>query len=209
MLIWTVGLGLFYCTWSQIRSHFFSLSYCLRSRALSGGRFMEFWEKKNFFNYHTKLLSFVFSNIYMFCNYFVFRFTFKKIKYCSSYIVNPASSKWLQEACGFFQRICSYSSCLTHEPNVPTEPSFHTYPSLNQESTTWPSATQKAQTKTFYRAARSSISCGVYNFYILHIFNMPAAWFTIWEPHVSQSGWVVVVGTWEFFTKSQNINNTP
>lgn len=33
-------------TWSQIRSHFFSLSYCLRSRALSGGRFMEFWKRK-------------------------------------------------------------------------------------------------------------------------------------------------------------------
>lgn len=30
-------------TWSQMRSHFFSLSYCRRSRALSGGRFMELW----------------------------------------------------------------------------------------------------------------------------------------------------------------------
>lgn len=28
-------------TWSQIRSHFFSLSYCRSSRALSGGRFIE------------------------------------------------------------------------------------------------------------------------------------------------------------------------
>lgn len=30
-------------TWSQMRSHFFSLSYWRRSRALSGGRFMELW----------------------------------------------------------------------------------------------------------------------------------------------------------------------
>lgn len=29
-------------TWSQMSSHFFSLSYCRNSRALSGGRFMEF-----------------------------------------------------------------------------------------------------------------------------------------------------------------------
>ena len=34
------------CTWSHIRSHFFSLSYCLRSLALSGGRFMEFWKTR-------------------------------------------------------------------------------------------------------------------------------------------------------------------
>lgn len=33
-------------TWSQIRSHFFSLSYWLRIFTLSGGRFIVFWRQK-------------------------------------------------------------------------------------------------------------------------------------------------------------------
>lgn len=33
-------------TWSQIRSHFFSLSYWQRIFTLSGGRFMVFWKQK-------------------------------------------------------------------------------------------------------------------------------------------------------------------
>lgn len=37
------------CTWSQMRSHFFSLSYCRRRRALSGGRFIEFWKTESAF----------------------------------------------------------------------------------------------------------------------------------------------------------------
>lgn len=37
------------CTWSQMRSHFFSLSYCRRRRALSGGRFIEFWKTRERF----------------------------------------------------------------------------------------------------------------------------------------------------------------
>lgn len=43
-LLW---IRVYECTWSQIRSHFFSLSYCRRSRALSGGKFIEFWKYKN------------------------------------------------------------------------------------------------------------------------------------------------------------------
>lgn len=34
-----------FLTWSQISSHFFSLSYCRSNRALSGGRFIAFWKK--------------------------------------------------------------------------------------------------------------------------------------------------------------------
>lgn len=36
-------------TWSQMSSHFFSLSYCRNSRALSGGRFIEFWNREREF----------------------------------------------------------------------------------------------------------------------------------------------------------------
>lgn len=41
------------CTWSQMRSHFFSLSYCRRRRALSGGRFIEFWKTRERFRIST------------------------------------------------------------------------------------------------------------------------------------------------------------
>ena len=34
-------------TWSQISSHFFSLSYCRSSLTLSGGRFIEFYDGNN------------------------------------------------------------------------------------------------------------------------------------------------------------------
>lgn len=42
-----------------MRSHFFSLSYCRRRRALSGGRFIEFWKTRECFRIRTHRKSYI------------------------------------------------------------------------------------------------------------------------------------------------------
>lgn len=53
-------------TWSQISSHFFSLSYCLRSLTLSGGRFIEFWGRQRELTFFSKCIYFM--HMMSFCN---------------------------------------------------------------------------------------------------------------------------------------------